>query len=85
MKHYLIFCKDDQQWNEYVETHEYILKDSLCNSLEVRDNSMILHKKCGFESESVYIKVTPQTVDSYIPSCLLFKEQIWLCDKEEFV
>lgn len=85
MKYYLIMCKDDAQWDEYVKTHEYILKDSLCLSLEVRESSTIIHNKLLPDGECVYIKITTQTVDNYVPSYLLFKEQIWLCEKEEFV
>jgi len=85
MKHYLIFCKDDTQWNEYVDTHERILQDSLSINLEVRENSLIFHDVYHPEDGRIYIKITPATVDTYIPSYLLFKEQVWLCEKEEFV
>lgn len=85
MNKYLVFCKDDQQWVDYVNRHEKLLCDSLAISLEVRDNSLIFHDVYNPEDGRIYIKITPQTVNTYVPIYLLFKEQIWLCDKGEFV
>lgn len=85
MKHYLVMCKDDQQWLDWTEMAEYGVSGSLVYTFEPRESSYILHDTRNPDDSMVYIKVTPQTVDNYIPSYLLFKEQIWLCDEEEFV
>ena len=83
MKHYLVFCKDDQQWDEYVRKIEDKTEQSLTLNLENRLNSFIIHRHYG--ESWVFIKSLPDTKHDKYLTQIIQPEQIWLCTKEEFV
>lgn len=86
MKHYLVFCKDDQQWVEYVTTMSDNVQHSKQYTIETRGVSFILHDNFNPDNGAVYFKITPFTVHLSVSAAYLIgAEKIWLCTKEEFV
>lgn len=83
MKHYLVMCKDDAQWLDYLIKHQVLTEGSLITDMDDRHNSFILHDRA--EDDAVYIKVTPNTINCNLLYHRLNSEQIWLCSEEEFV
>lgn len=85
MKRYLVFCKDQKQWDDYVETYRVCLIGSLFNTFEKRDNSFIITDNLG--NAQVFIKMIPcKDYRKTIPVGYgAFCEKIWLTPKKEFV
>ena len=83
MKYYLVFCKDDQQWVDYVTTMSANIQHSKQYTLETRGVSFILHDTFNPDNGAVYVKVTPEGADPTISaSYMIAAEQIWLYSKE---
>ena len=85
MKRYLVFCKDQKQWDEFVITQELCVRQSKIFTIDVRDNSFILADNIN-GGQSTYIKMIPcKNYRKTFPiGYSLMCEKIWLCDKEEF-
>ena len=86
MKRYLVFCKDQKQWDDYTKTHELCIKQSGIFTIDVRDNSFILtNKRDG--KQYVYTKMIPckNYRKSFSLGYGILSEKIWLCDENEFV
>lgn len=84
MKKYLVMCKDEQQWLDYLIKHQVLTEGSLITDMDDRHNSFILQDK-HYQGNVVYFKVTPSTINCMLPYHKLHSGRIWLCDKEEFV
>lgn len=85
MKRYLVMCKDNQQWSEYVRTHEVCIKQSNIFTIDIRDNSFIITDNHG--EQYTYVKVIPESKyrDNLPTFYKVFAEKIWLCTKEEYL
>ena len=85
MKRYLVFCKNQKQWDDYVETHMVCVKYSKIMEMYPKDNSFSIFDNYG--NTSVYIKMIPsdEYIDTVPITYKLLSEKIWLCDKKEFV
>lgn len=71
-------CKDDDQWNHYIDLMQELTADSLLTNIEMRgDNGFILRGE-----GSCYMKVTP--TDKRALTLRWFCEKIWLCDENLF-
>lgn len=81
MKRYLVMCKDEQQWLDYLIKHQVLTEGSLITDMDDRHISFILHDKSS--DDVIYYKVTPSTLLCQIPLGRMF-DRIWLCEKEEF-
>ena len=81
MKHYLVMCKGDQQWIDYVTTMSDNIQHSKQYTMETRGVSFIVHDNFNPDNGAVYFKNTPE--HKYLPR--IPTEQIWLCKKEDFV
>lgn len=85
MKRYLVFCKDQKQWDNYVETHMVCVKYSNIMEMYPRDNSFSIID--NYRNTSVYVKMLPSEEyrDSIPITYKLLSDKIWLCDENEFV
>lgn len=85
MKKYLVFCKDQEQWDDYVKTHIFCLLGSLFFTFKDKGDSFIITDNLG--NQSVYVKMVP--CKDYRKSFPLWygfsAEKIWLTDEKEFV
>lgn len=84
MKRYLVFCKDQKQWDAYVETNRVCLIGSLFHTFKKNEDSFTITNNLG--SQHVFVKMIP--CKNYRKSFPLWygfgAEKIWLADKEEF-
>lgn len=85
MKGYLVFCRDQKQWDEFVIIQELCVRQSKIFTIDVRDNSFILTDSNNGEY-STYIKMIPckDYRKSFPLGYGILSEKIWLADKEEF-
>lgn len=79
MRHYLIMCKDDQQWLDYVTTMSDNTQHSKQYTLDTRDVSFILHDNFNPDNVAVYFKNTPEHRGDKRHFPRTPTEQIWLC------
>lgn len=86
MKKYLVFCKDQKQWDAYVETHRVCAQQSHIFTIDTRDNSFILTDNINGR-QYTYIKMIPckNYRKSFPIGYSLMCEKIWLCNKTEFM
>jgi hypothetical protein len=77
MQRYLIMCRNDLQWESYVQAHRSC-KEILSITIEEKENSFILRNLLD-GSEAVYVKQTPacEAPNFYVKMA----EKIWLCDE----
>ena len=83
MNGYMVMCKDDLQWEEYLSKVKYSLLLSKTTTLEERPYSFILHyKSCENTPQDVFMKVTPTNQAAL--TLRWYCEKIWLCAESEF-
>jgi hypothetical protein len=81
MQRYLVMCKDDAQWEEYLSKVKHSMLLSKTTRVEERQSSFILHYQRV--PNEVFIKVTP--TDQYALTLYWEHEKIWLCYEGEFI
>lgn len=85
MKRYLVFCKDQNQWDDYAEKFRIALIGSLFNTFKKKEDSFVITDNLG--KQQVFVKMIPckNYRKSFPLGYGILSEKIWLCDKNEFV
>lgn len=78
MKRYLVICINDDQWEDYIETHRFLTEKSLTLTMEEKENSFILKDSLD-NTDAVYVKCTSSCE---VPQFYVrIAEKIWLSGK----